>query len=67
MAPKYNESNERPSAPGDNASMPLDTAARGAQFERVVGKSNVSSDGTQTTTRPVDTPERNTTGNGMNA
>lgn len=63
MGPKYNESNERPSEPPDNGSFPLDPQARGAQFQRVEGEVNVRNAGTQTTTRPVDTPSRNATPN----
>lgn len=63
MAPKYNQSNERPAEPGDNQSMPLDPQARGAQFQRMEVSVNVRAAGAQTTTRPVDTPERNASPN----
>ncbi len=61
MAPNYNQSNDRPEAPGDNSSMPLDPQARGAQFQRVEGKVNVVNAGVQSTTKAVSTPERNAT------
>ena len=61
MPPKYNESNERPEAPGDNQSFPLDPQARGARFQRVEGQVNVKMAGEQSTTKAVDTPTRNAT------
>jgi hypothetical protein len=57
----YNQPNERPEAPGDNQSFPLNPQARGARFQRVEGQVNVSNGGEQSTVKAVDTPTRNAT------
>lgn len=59
--PNYNQPNDRPMEPGDNASYPLDPPARGAVFQRMEGKVNVTATGEQTTVKPVSTPSRDST------